>query len=86
VISQPHDQTGSTDEYSSWPEHLRPRAAARYLAVSKAFLDQARVNGTGPRFARISRTLVLYRKADLDDWLRSHLALSTSEPKRADIK
>jgi hypothetical protein len=84
VISQPHDQTGSTDEHSSWPEHLRPRAAARYLAVSKAFLDQARVNGTGPRFARISRTLVLYRKTDLDNWLRSHLAFSTSEPKRAE--
>jgi hypothetical protein len=58
---------------------MRPKAAANYLGLSKAFLDQSRVNGTGPRFARISRTCVLYRKADLDDWLESHLAISTSE-------
>jgi hypothetical protein len=84
--SQSHHQTAGTADRASWPEHMRPKAAARYLGLSKAFLDQCRVLGTGPKFARISRTCVLYRKADLDDWLRSHLALSTSEPKRADIK
>jgi hypothetical protein len=63
---------------------MRPKAAANYLGLSKAFLDQSRVCGTGPKFARISRTCVLYRKADLDDWLRLHLAISTSEPKPAD--
>jgi hypothetical protein len=35
---------------------------------------------------RISRTCVLYRKADLDDWLESHLAISTSEPQPADSR
>ena len=84
VQSQSNLQTASTGDRASWPEHMRPKAAANYLGLSKAFLDQSRVFGTGPRFARISRTCVLYRKADLDDWLRSHLALSTSEPKRAD--
>jgi hypothetical protein len=77
--SQSHFQTASTADEPSWPEHMRPKTAANYLGLSKAFLDQSRVSGTGPKFARISRTCVLYRKADLDDWLRSHLAVSTSE-------
>ena len=83
--SQSHHQTASADDRASWPEHMRPKAAANYLGLSKAFLDQSRLFGTGPRFARISRTCVLYRKADLDDWLMSHFAMSTSERKRLDI-
>ena len=84
--SQSHHQTASTAAQAGWPEHMRPKAAANYLGLSKAFLDQSRISGTGPKFARISRTCVLYRKPDLDDWLRSHLAISTSEPKPADSR
>jgi len=84
--SQSHHQTASTADQADWPEHMRPKAAANYLGLSKAFLDQSRIVGTGPKFARISRTCVLYRKADLDDWFKSHLAISTSEPKPADSR
>jgi hypothetical protein len=84
--SQSHHQTASTNDLASWPEHMRPKAAADYLGLSKAFLDQSRVLGTGPKFARISRTCVLYRKVDLDDWLRSHLAMSTSEREHMKLK
>jgi hypothetical protein len=77
--AQSHHQSANTASQTGWPEHMRPRVAANYLGLSKAFLDQSRVGGTGPKFARISRTCVLYRKADLDDWLTSHLAVSTSE-------
>jgi hypothetical protein len=65
-----------------WPENMRPKKAAKYLGLSQAFLDQARCNGTGPRFVRVSRTCILYRKADLDSFLASRLFTSTAEADR----
>ena len=90
MVQSPTHQRARKTEHASWPEHwpahMRPALAAYYLGLSKAFLDQSRVFGTGPKFARISRTCVLYRKVDLDDWLRLHLAISTSERKPLDLK
>jgi len=65
-----------------WPENMRPKKAAEYLGLSRAFLDQARCNGTGPRFVRVSRTCILYRKMDLDSFLAIRLFMSTSEADR----
>src|SRR5262249_21138334 len=42
--SQSHVRIASTADHASWPEHMRPKAAANYLGLSKAFLDQARVS------------------------------------------
>ena len=51
--------------------------AARYLCVSSALLELLRVEGGGPRYAKLSR-LVRYRRESLDQWLmqleRSHTA------------
>ena len=51
--------------------------AARYLSVSPALLELLRVEGGGPRYAKLSR-LVRYRRESLDQWLlqleRSHTA------------
>jgi hypothetical protein len=66
-----------------WPEHMRPKDAAVYLGTSKAFLDQARCNGSGPPFVRLSRTMVLYRRVDLDGWLVARRVSSTAEADRA---
>jgi predicted DNA-binding transcriptional regulator AlpA len=66
-------------DYTTFPEHMRPAQAAEYLAVSKSFLDQARVAGTGPRFVKISSSLVIYRRTDLDAWLAARVIASTSE-------
>jgi predicted DNA-binding transcriptional regulator AlpA len=60
-------------------ENMRPAHAARYLGCSRSFLDQARVEGTGPRFVKVSPTMVIYRRADLDAWLAERLVRSTSE-------
>jgi hypothetical protein len=57
------------DSPGDYPEHMRPRQAAAYLGTSKAFLDQSRVHGTGPKFVRVSRSMIIYRKSDLDNFL-----------------
>lgn len=79
---------GSPDNFGAmtsreWPENMRPKKAAEYLGLSQAFLDQARCNGTGPRFVRVSRTCILYRKSDLDLFLLSRLFTSTAEADRS---
>ena len=66
-----------------WPENMRPKLAAEYLGTSKGWLDQGRCYGTGPKFVRLSRTMVIYRKADLDEWLAARVVSSTSEADQA---
>ncbi len=63
-------------------DNMRPAHAADYLGVSKSFLDQARVTGMGPHFVKISPTMVIYRRTDLDEWLASRVVRSTSEASR----
>lgn len=53
--------------------------AATYLRVSKSYLDKLRVYGGGPRFLRLGKRKVLYRKSDLDAWLGRQSFESTSE-------
>lgn len=57
---------------------MKQPAAAEYLGVSHSFLEKRRVYGGGPKFVRIGRR-VAYRKADLDEWIASHVVGSTSE-------
>jgi hypothetical protein len=76
----PSDQAPTTSR--EWPENMRPRKAAEYLGLSQAFLDQSRCSGTGPKFVRVSRTCILYRKTDLDFFLASRLFTSTAEADR----
>ena len=66
------------------PLNMRPKGAAAYLGVSKAFLDQSRCYGTGPRFTRVSKTMILYRREDLDAWLAERSFMSTAEADRAE--
>ena len=42
--------------------------AADYLNVSRQLLELMRVDGGGPRYAKLGR-LVRYRRAALDEWL-----------------
>lgn len=51
---------------------------ARYLGVSVAFLEKARVYGGGPKFVKVGRR-VAYRRADLEEWVNSRVQESTSE-------
>lgn len=52
-------------------ENMRPPDAAKYLGISESLLAKLRMRATrrnGPNFIKISGCIV-YRKADLDDWL-----------------
>jgi excisionase family DNA binding protein len=53
--------------------------AAKYLRVSKSFLDKSRVCGGGPDFIRLGKRKILYRTCDLDAWACSRRHRSTSE-------
>lgn len=60
------------------PENLRPLEAAHYLGVSVSMLNKLRMKRTrhnGPKFAKICGCVV-YRRADLDDWLARNLVQS----------
>ena len=58
---------------------LRTREAAKLLGLSVSFLNQLRVKGGGPPYAKI-RKIVLYNPADLLDWAKAHIRRSTSGP------
>lgn len=58
-----------------------PEAAAYFLNIKPATLEQWRWNGRGPRFCKISRS-VRYRKIDLDFFWKSEF-LSTTEAQAA---
>lgn len=53
---------------------VNTRAAANYLGISVSLLRKLRLRGpddpyTGPRFIKVSPSLVLYELAALDEWL-----------------
>ncbi|MGO8842986.1 MAG: helix-turn-helix transcriptional regulator [Methyloceanibacter sp.] len=61
---------------------LTPKEAAKYLHVSKSYLDKLRVYGGGPKFLRFGTRKILYRTADLDLWASGQCFFSTSEYRR----
>lgn len=60
-------------------EYLNEREAARDLKFSTVTLQRMRLTGEGPRFAKLGKKSVRYRRADLDEWVESRLVRSTSE-------
>ena len=57
-------------------EFMRTTDAARYLCVSRAFLEAARCDGSGPCFAKLGR-VVIYRAKDLDEYAKARMNTST---------
>lgn len=57
---------------------LRTADAAKHLGLSASTLNKWRVDGRGPRFVKLGRS-VCYRLTDLDSWLAEHVRSSTSE-------
>ncbi|MFB9262829.1 helix-turn-helix transcriptional regulator [Bradyrhizobium erythrophlei] len=60
------------------PALLMQREAAALLRLSERTLERWRVSGDGPPFVKAGRR-VLYRPADLDTWITTHIVSSTSE-------
>lgn len=59
-------------------QRLRTPAAADYLGYSESTLEKKRLTGDGPPFIRLGRAIV-YDTRDLDAWLMSRRATSTSD-------
>ncbi len=57
-------------------------AAAEYLSLSPATLETLRTRGGGPPFVKLGRRVV-YRREDLEAWLRERMRRSTSDPGQA---
>lgn len=61
---------------------LMTKQAAEYVGLSPRTLEAYRVRGGGPTFIKHGGQrsgLVLYRPADLDEWLESRVRHSTSD-------
>jgi predicted DNA-binding transcriptional regulator AlpA len=58
---------------------LTETEAAKILGFSVRTLQGWRYRGGGPRFVRISRTCVRYRRQDLEAWIEECLRVSTSD-------
>lgn len=57
---------------------LRTKDAAQRVGLSVSTLTKLRVYGGGPAFLKLTTRAVGYRPADLDAWLASRLAPTTS--------
>ena len=56
---------------------LTPADAANYLRLSASWLAKSRMRGYGPPYVKLGRS-IRYREADLGQWMKSRLRLSTS--------
>ena len=62
-------------------ELLDQKNAASLLRLSVRTLERHRLDGTGPRFCRLSR-LIRYRQSDLSEWVENSLQTSTSAARK----
>jgi predicted DNA-binding transcriptional regulator AlpA len=60
------------------PKVVSAKVAARYVGLSESTLAKLRLNGNGPTYCKLGRRVV-YRPADLDEWLQSRTARDTSD-------
>jgi predicted DNA-binding transcriptional regulator AlpA len=60
------------------PKVVTAKVAARFVGLSERTLAKLRLNGNGPVYCKLGRR-VLYRPADLEQWLQSRIARDTSD-------
>jgi hypothetical protein len=58
---------------------LRTPAAAAYLGLSASTLEKMRIFGGGPVYSKAGPKIVVYRIADLNEWLQARRRTSTSD-------
>ena len=59
------------------PKVLSAELAARFVGLSASTLAKLRLNGNGPIYCKLGRRVV-YRPADLEQWLQSRATRDTS--------
>ena len=57
---------------------LTTRQAAERLGLAPSTLAKLRINGNGPTYCKLGRRVV-YRVADLEEWLQSRTTRDTSD-------
>lgn len=72
---------GRTAQSNATLDLIDEKQAAARLAVSVRTLQQWRVSGGGPRFAKIGRC-VRYRAGDLAEFVASNMKTHTSDERR----
>jgi predicted DNA-binding transcriptional regulator AlpA len=60
------------------PKVVTAKVAARFVGLSESTLAKLRLNGNGPVYCKLGRRVV-YRPADLEQWLQSRIARDTSD-------
>lgn len=61
------------------------RDAARIVGLSESTLAKMRLNGNGPVYCKLGRRVV-YRPADLEQWLQSRTVTDTSDANERFLK
>lgn len=72
------DQPPANSTVRVLPKVVTAKVAARYVGLSESTLAKLRLNGNGPTYCKLGRRVV-YRPADLDEWLQSRTARDTSD-------
>lgn len=55
------------------------KEAARFLGYTDRALQNWRLRGGGPKFVRVSKRSIRYRRRDLNKWVESRLRSNTSD-------
>jgi predicted DNA-binding transcriptional regulator AlpA len=63
---------------TSFEKVVTASEAARLLGLSESTLAKLRLNGNGPIYCKLGRRVV-YRPADLEEWLQSRSTRDTSD-------
>jgi len=61
------------------PNLATPAEVAEALHTTPASLAQMRYRGEGPKWVRAGRRRVLYRWADVEQWITESVRISTGE-------
>lgn len=59
---------------------LTPNQVARQLGVTRTTLESWRLRGGGPKFVRVSKRCIRYRRQDIQAWIEERIRTSTSDP------
>jgi len=74
-MTDPANDTGSAHLDALITEH----EAAAFLGYSVRALQNWRVRGGGPKFVKVSKRSIRYRRRDLIDFIDAHTVASTSQ-------
>ena len=78
IREMPEHPAPELDSMTNISSVIPTRDAARLVGLSESTLAKLRLNGNGPVYCKLGRRVV-YRPADLEQWLQSRTARDTSD-------